>query len=127
MEPAAHLDTHVVIWLRDGETSKLSPAAAHVIESHRLVASQFVRLELQYLLEIGRLAEPPDVLLGYLQDRIGLEMCTLPAASIVGAALLQTWTRDPFDRLITANASAAAALLVTADGAMRRHYRRARF
>ena len=46
---------------------------------------------------------------------------------MVGAALLQTWTRDPFDRLITANASAAAALLVTADGAMRRHYRRARF
>ena len=123
MEPAAHLDTHVVIWLRDGETSKLSPVAVHVIESHRLVASQFVRLELQYL----RLAEPPDVLIGYLQDRIGLQMCTLPTASIVGAALLQTWTIDPFDRLITANASAAAALLVTADGAIRRHYRLALF
>ena len=127
MEPAAHLDTHVVIWLRDGETSKLSPTAAHVIESHRLVASQFVRLELQFLLEIGRLAEPPDVLLGYLQDRIGLEMCTLPAASIVGAALLLRWTRDPFDRLITANASAASALLVTRDRSMRRHYRHALF
>lgn len=127
MEPAAHLDTHVVIWLRDGETAKLSPAAAHVIESHRLIASQFVRLELQYLLETGRLNEPPDVVLGYLQDRIDLRMCTLPTASIVGAALLQTWTRDPFDRLITANAAAAAALLVTRDRAMRRHYRRALF
>lgn len=127
MESTAHLDTHVVIWLRDGETAKLSPAAAHVIESHRLIASQFVRLELQYLLEIGRLDEPPDVVLGYLQDRIGLQMCTLPTASIVGAALLQTWTRDPFDRLITANASAAAALLVTRDQAMRRHYPRALF
>ncbi|MDE0449328.1 MAG: hypothetical protein OXH96_21880 [Spirochaetaceae bacterium] len=66
-------------------------------------------------------------MLGYLQDRIGLQMCTLPTASIVGAALLQTWTRDPFDRLITANASAAAALLVTRDRAMRRPYRRALF
>ena len=127
MESAAHLDTHVVIWLRDGETSKLSPAAAQVIESHRLIASQFVRLELQYLLEVGRLNEPPDTVLGYLQDRIGLRMCTLPTASIVGAALLQTWTRDPFDRLITANASAAAALLVTRDREMRRHYPRALF
>ena len=54
-------------------------------------------------------------------------MCTLPTASIVGAALLQTWTRDPFDRLITANAAAAAAVLVTRDRAMRRHYRRALF
>ena len=127
MEPAAHLDTHVVIWLRDGETARLSPAAARVIESHRLIASQFVRLELQFLLEIGRLNEPPDVVLGYLQDRIDLRMCTLPTASIVGAALLQTWTRDPFDQLITANAAAAAALLVTRDRAMRRHYRRALF
>jgi PIN domain nuclease of toxin-antitoxin system len=117
----------VVIWLRDGETSKLSPAAAHVIESHRLIASQFVRLELQYLLEIGRLDEPPDVLLGYLQDRIDLRMCALPTASIVGTALIQTWTRDPFDRLITANADAAAAILVTRDRAMRRHYLRALF
>ena len=72
-------------------------------------------------------AEPPDVVLGYLQGRIGLQMCTLPTASIVGAALLQTWTRDPFDRLITANAAAAAAVLVTRDRAMRRHYRRALF
>lgn len=40
-------------------------------------------------------------------------------------ALKESWTRDPFDRLIVANAKAAGAPLITKDERIRKHYRRA--
>jgi PIN domain nuclease of toxin-antitoxin system len=43
----------------------------------------------------------------------------------VDQALSEGWTRDPFDRLIVANAKAAAAPLVTKDEMVRGNYSRA--
>jgi PIN domain nuclease of toxin-antitoxin system len=37
----------------------------------------------------------------------------------------QKWVRDPFDRLIVAQASANDAPLITKDEKIRRHYKRA--
>ncbi len=36
-----------------------------------------------------------------------------------------SWTRDPFDRIITAQASLNEALLITKDGSIRKNYARA--
>jgi PIN domain nuclease of toxin-antitoxin system len=47
--------------------------------------------------------------------------CTGGCASI---ALDEKWTRDPFDRLIVANAKGFA-WLISADEAIRKHYPRA--
>jgi PIN domain nuclease of toxin-antitoxin system len=40
----------------------------------------------------------------------------------VDCALSETWARDPFDRLIVANARARDAVLVTKDERILRHY-----
>ena len=77
------------------------------------------------LFEIGRLRQrPPDLISGLSYD-VGLEICDLPFSTVAQEALGETWTRDPFDRLIVANAKARGAWLVTKDPRIAGHYARA--
>ncbi len=55
-----YLDTHIVVWLYAGLTAKLSDCAKHLINENELYISPIVRLELQYLYEIGRITEKSD-------------------------------------------------------------------
>lgn len=50
-----YLDTHVVIWLYIGDSTRFSETAKKAIEEHDLLISPLVTLELTYLYEIGRL------------------------------------------------------------------------
>lgn len=63
-------------------------------------------------------------LISALERDLGLEICNLPFRTIVDCALDEAWTRDPWDRLIVANAKAAGAQLITADEKIRKHYSR---
>lgn len=67
---------------------------------------------------MGKVTEPASKPLGALRRAIGLQVADVPAAALVAAALELSWTRDPFDRLIAAQAIAADAPLVTADRTM---------
>jgi PIN domain nuclease of toxin-antitoxin system len=127
VETKTYLDTHIVIWLYDREFKKLSETAVQIIEGSSLFVSEFVRLELKYLQEIDRLRITPEKMIRYLEDEIGLSVCTLPLAQIITEAMEMTWTRDPFDRLITANASFDNSILLTKDESILAHYPRARF
>ena len=127
MGTPAYLDTHVVVWLNDGEIEKFSQKARSVINTSRLLISEFVRMELQYLHETGRLTEQPDTIIEYLKTEIGCELCSHDLHSIVTEALTHQWTRDPFDRLITANASLENTALVTKDDGILAHYPHAVF
>jgi PIN domain nuclease of toxin-antitoxin system len=127
METVIYLDTHVVVWLYDREIEKLSAGAAELIEKNQLYISEFVRLELKYLEEIERLQVSPDRMVSFLADEIGLEVCTLPLAPIITEAMNMSWTRDPFDRLIAANASYGNHTLLTKDEKILTHYPKARF
>jgi PIN domain nuclease of toxin-antitoxin system len=119
----AHLDTHVVAWLYAGELSRIPAAARSVVERASLAVSPIVALELAYLHEIERLTVGPDVILDALDRQLGLRVDDSPFASVVVAATALTWTRDPFDRLIAAQAAVAAETLVTADRTIREHVR----
>jgi PIN domain nuclease of toxin-antitoxin system len=121
----AYVDTHVLVWLYYGEWSKLSAAARDAVEGNDLVASAITLLELELLHEIGRTRHPASAVVALLESEIGLRVCGLPCRSVVTQALKESWTRDPFDRLIVANAKAAGAPLVTKDERIRKHYRRA--
>lgn len=123
MNDRVYLDTHVVIWLYDGRYERLSTPMKEAVNRGTLFASEFVRLELKYLEEIGRLVVQPDTMLRLLQDTIGLAMCTRPLGPIVTQAFGHSWTRDPFDRLIVATASVGPDNLLSADVAIREHYR----
>jgi len=120
-----YLDTHVVVWLYDGEVEKLSKAAADQIRDEELLVSPAVVLELQYLHEIRRVRPVASRIIDQLSKDVGLAVCQLPFAAVVEHALDQRWVRDPFDRLIVAHASANSAALITKDEKIRRHYRRA--
>lgn len=122
-----YLDTHVVVWLYAGLIDRLSNTAKQLINDNDVFISPAVRLELQYLLEVQRLTAAPDTIVTDLSNRIGLQVCAKPFNRIVSEALAQPWTRDPFDRLITAHASLNGDILVTKDGNMLRNYPHARW
>ncbi len=123
-EEVTYLDTHVVIWLFGGERHRLSSAATEQIRNAELLVSPAVVLELQLLHEIKRLRAAAVKVIERLSSEIGLAVCGLPFTSVLELALKQSWTRDPFDRLIVAQASANDAVLVTKDGEIRGNYRR---
>jgi len=117
-----YLDTHVLVRLFLGEVGTLGAAARRSIEEDDIAASAAAVLELEFLHEIGRLRPPAAKVVSALTADIGLRVCDLPFRTVVDHALKENWTRDPFDRLIVANAKAAGAPLVTKDDRIRRHY-----
>ena len=124
MAAVIYLDTHVVAWLYGGRTDLIPPRARALIEDNPVLASPMVALELQYLFETGRTAEPAQTVLQALGRDLGLRLCDLPFADVAGAAVRQSWTRDPFDRIIVAQAAVRRAPLVTRDAEIRAHYTR---
>lgn len=118
-----YLDTHVLVWLYQDAATRLTPRGAEAIEAAEyLLISPIVELELAYLHEIGRITQPAAAILDTLRRDLSLEACKLPFASVVGAALAQAWTRDPFDRLIVAQAAHGENRLLTADRNILDHY-----
>ena len=122
-----YLDTHVVVWLHAGLTDKLSNLAKSLINENELYISPIVRLELQYLYEIGRIKEPSDTILASLFNRIGLRMCEKDFNLTIGQAMEISWTRDPFDRLIVGNAMVNGNILLTKDKNILSNYSQARW
>ncbi len=86
-----------------------------LIESEQPLISPIVELELTYLYEVGRVTEPAAVPLSALRKTIGLQAADVSLAALVQTAAGLTWTRDPFDRMIAAQAIVADSALITAD------------
>ena len=122
MAAVAYLDTHVVAWLFAGEVGLFTERARQAIREHELLISPIVRLELQYLYEIGRTRVAAKVVVRELSRSVGLAVCDQPFEGVIEVAEAQSWTRDPFDRIIVAQAGLAAAALVTKDQAIRDRY-----
>jgi PIN domain nuclease of toxin-antitoxin system len=120
-----HLDTHVIVWLYEGRVERLGKAARRAIESSSPVASPAAVLELEFLHEIARLKPSATKVMTALAAEIGLQICDMTFRSVVDQALHHGLGRDPFDRLIVANAKAAAAPLVTKDERILSSYARA--
>ena len=121
MDGVIRLDTHVVVWLYTGETEQLSTHAVTTIEQHELVVSPMVQLELSYLHEIGRLTIGGGDIFADLERRVGLRRSDLALEALVDTAASLTWTRDPFDRLIVADALVAGTALLTKDCSIHDH------
>jgi PIN domain nuclease of toxin-antitoxin system len=87
-----------------------------------LAISPIVRLELQFLHEIHRVTEEADTIVADLANRIGLTIGNLDFYTTISRALEISWTRDPFDRIIVANASLDNSILVSKDQNILGHY-----
>lgn len=120
-----YLDTHAVVWMHKAQLDWLSPTARRAAEMDDLFLSPMAILELQMLFEKKRVRYQAERFVNDLIVTLGLQVCNLPFETIARQALEETWTRDPFDRLIVAHARANDAPLLTADRVIRKHYRRA--
>ncbi len=120
-----YLDTHVVIWLHSKKLEKFSNHILEEIDQSNLLISPMVSLELTYLNEIGRINVSSDIILASLQEEIGLNICTFSFQEVITAAIKETWTRDPFDRIITAQAAINDCFLITKDTTILKYYKNA--
>ena len=118
----AFLDTHAAVFLWEGRVDIFGVRARDVLETASLSMSPIVRLELQYLHEIGRIIVEPDTILGGLEADCGVLLSDDTLAAVISRAMGLTWTRDPFDRLIVATAILHNATLVTRDRVISENY-----
>lgn len=117
-----YLDTHVVVWLYAGDKSKLTENGIKLINQSELFISPIIQLELQYLLEIKRITKSADTILKDLSKRIGLKTCQKPFEQVMKQSIYQNWTRDPFDRIIVAQAVLGKTKLLTKDKIILENY-----
>lgn len=123
-----HLDTHVTAWMYLRLDGKLSAAARREIRhADDIRISPMVMVELEDLISIGRIRAPsPEAVLGYLNEALnGVTVSQRSFVEVADHARMIGWTRDPFDRLIVANAITDHARLVTADARINDNFRQA--
>ena len=118
-----YLDTHIAVWLAQGEQRKLTGAAQQAAKRGLLRISPMVLVELQYLYEVKRIIVPAVQVAAKLQAELSVEICDFAWSKVAYAALGESWTRDAFDRFLVAHARAnGRASLITADRNIRANY-----
>jgi PIN domain nuclease of toxin-antitoxin system len=117
-----YLDTYAAVWLYAGETRLFTPMSMRMLDKSDIALSPAVLLEMQFLKEIGKISFKVDSFLRVMQAELGIRLCDRPFASVVMSSVELSWTRDPFDRLIVAQAVASQATLITKDRRILEHY-----
>jgi PIN domain nuclease of toxin-antitoxin system len=125
VETVIYLDTHVVAWLYWGQSEVLPKPVLRLLERESKWISPMVELELQLLFEIGRIGADAATVLAAVRADFDVELCDLPFHEVVRRAVGQSWTRDPFDRMIVAQAEVRGSRLLTRDATIRDHYQHA--
>jgi PIN domain nuclease of toxin-antitoxin system len=121
-----YLDTHVVLWLYLRKGEGISERARQSIEYEpEILISPMALLELDYLHEIGRTTLGSELVFNYLHQRIDLQVCQKSFTDVIRKASQLSWTRDPFDRVITAQAATDGSSLITKDELILHHYENA--
>lgn len=121
----AYLDTNVVVWLAQGNLARISRKAQRVLERAELLVSPMALVELEYLYEVNRTTLPARDVLRKIEHELGVRVCDLPFPDVANVATGEKWTRDPFDRMIVAQAKAnGLSHLVSADEEIQAHYPR---
>jgi len=109
------LDTHVVLWWMAGESERIGKRAreAFVAADARPVISAVSIWEVAIKRRLGKLDAPPDLLEQLERARVNLLPITARHGDRVGT--LPMHHRDPFDRLLVAQAEIEQLPLATAD------------
>lgn len=114
------LDTHVFLWilkndprLSDGIKNKIMNAAEVYISSVSI-------WEIAIKVKIGKLQADVDEVLAAI-DESGFAELPLTATHVAGIAQLPVLHRDPFDRVLIAQAISEPLKLLTTDSALKQY------
>ena len=112
------LDTHTFIW-SDAKPSLLSPQVRAFLEdaNNRLFLSIASVWEIQLKVQIGKLSFPqtlPEVV-RVQQENNGIEILPVTLAHVYALGELPFHHKDPFDRIIIAQARVENLILLSAD------------
>ncbi len=111
------LDTHVVLWQLAGTRSLGARAREAIGDAAELAFSVVSFAEIGVKSSVGKLKVPSDLLERVLAS--GVRFLPLSAEQGLAVAGLPLHHRDPFDRLLVAQAMATGFTLVSADERMR--------
>jgi PIN domain nuclease of toxin-antitoxin system len=113
------LDTHLVLWWMAGEASRISKKALAALGSDAVepIVSAVTVWEAAIKRGLGKLDAPAD-LLGQL-ERAGVQLLPITARHADLVASLPPHHRDPFDRLLVAQATIEGLALVSHDESLR--------
>jgi PIN domain nuclease of toxin-antitoxin system len=112
------LDTHVWLWWLD-DNPQLGPQARAAIgrTDSEIWVSAASAWEIAMKVALGRLdlGEPPEICLPRELKRSGFRPLAVAVDHAVGVARLPLHHRDPFDRLLVAQAQLEGLTIVTSD------------
>jgi PIN domain nuclease of toxin-antitoxin system len=114
------LDTHVFLWLHT-ERKRLGEHLAHVEDPHNeRVLSAVSSWEIAIKHRLGRLPlpEPPQRYVPSRMRAIGAKALPIEHRHALAVAELEPLHKDPFDRLLVAQAQALDVTILTADPAI---------
>lgn len=106
------LDTNALLWL-DQHHRRARP----LVRATALAVSPATLLELHFLVEAGRIRLRSGTIRALLDDE-RWEIDEAPSLDWFSRAAEESWTRDPFDRLIVAHARLRRWRLATGDVAV---------
>lgn len=113
------LDTHVLLWMLGGQRLSREARAAIADPSNDVLLSAASVWEISIKADLGRLALPKS----WLQEveRQSIQSLPVTAQHALAVAILPPLHRDPFDRMLVAQARHEGLLLVTRDAQMRQY------
>jgi PIN domain nuclease of toxin-antitoxin system len=118
------LDTHTFIWLFDSPEHLSGRAAAICqVPANVLVLSVVSIWEIVIKLQIGelRLGQPLGAIIDDQRQVNGLEVAPVELAHVLAVERLPLHHRDPFDRLLIAQASVESLPILSVDPVLRQY------
>jgi PIN domain nuclease of toxin-antitoxin system len=107
------LDTHVLLWLLAGEQSRFGPKALQAFGERAALVSAATVWEVAIKRRLGKLHAPSNLV--ETVAAAGLHLLSITASHAEHVADLPDFHRDPFDRVLVAQARLENLTIVTAD------------
>lgn len=113
------VDTHLVLWSL-GAPAKLSSKARERIDAAEAFVSAASIWEIGIKAALGKLTADPDQVLEALGPA-GYQLLAITGAHAAAASKLPPIHKDPFDRMLIAQASHEPMILLTNDDALKNY------